>query len=118
MIGGNGSGTTEYPKPIVFPNPPPAPAPGIQKHLSSQIARIKARLNYNEAIGKDLGVIAIPDNVEHGVPEFWLTVEMGLDVTQMRIDFTSARTGSIGRLATSSAGSCGFCPQSWRLQLG
>ena len=88
MIGGNGSGTTEYPKPTVFPNPPPAPAPGIQKRLFSQIARIKASLNYNEAIGKDLGVIAIQDNVEHWVPEFSLIVEMGLDVTQVRIDFT------------------------------
>jgi len=87
MIGGNGNGTTAYPKPSVFPNPPPAPAPGIQKRLFSQIARIKASLNYNEAIGKDLGVIAIQDNVEHVVPEFWLTVEMGLDVTQVRIDF-------------------------------
>jgi hypothetical protein len=87
MIGGNSSGTTEYPKPTVFPNPPPAPAPGVQKRLFSQIARIKASLNYNEAIGKDLGVIAIPDSVAHLVPEFWLTVEMGLDATQVRIDF-------------------------------
>ena len=87
MIGGNGSGSIEYPKPTVFPNPPAAPAPGIQKRLFSQIARIKASLNYNEAIGKDLGIIAIPDTVDHPFPEFWLTVEMGLEATQVRIDF-------------------------------
>ena len=87
MIKGNGSGSIEYPKPTVFPNPPAAPAPGIQKRLFSQIARIKASLNYNEAIGKDLGIIAIPDTVDHPVPEYWLTVELGLEMPQVRIDF-------------------------------
>jgi len=87
ILNGSGSDPIDYPKPTVFPNPPPAPAPGIQKRLFSQIARIKASLNYNEAIGKDLGIIAIPDTVEHPFPEFWLTVEMGLEATQVRIDF-------------------------------
>jgi len=87
ILNGSGSDPIDYPKPTVFPNPPPAPVPGIQKRLFSQITRIKASLNYNEAIGKDLGIIAIPDTVDHPFPEFWLTVEMGLEATQVRIDF-------------------------------
>ena len=89
MIGGNGSGSIEYPKPTVFPNLPAAPAPGIQKRLFSQIARIKASLNYNEPIGKDLGIIAIPDTVDHPVPEYCLTVELGLEVPQVGSPYKS-----------------------------
>jgi hypothetical protein len=88
MIFGSGSVPLPYPQPTLFPNPPPASIPGIQKRLFSQIARIKASLNYTEVIGKDLGIIAIPDTVEHPVPEFWLTAELGLETQQVRIDFT------------------------------
>jgi hypothetical protein len=88
MIFGSGSVPLPYPQPTLFPNPPPASIPGIQKRLFSQIARIKASLNYTEVIGKDLGIIAIPDTVEHPVPEFWLTAELGLETPQVRIDFT------------------------------
>jgi hypothetical protein len=88
MIFGSGSVPLPYPQPTLFPNPPPASIPGIQKRLFSQIARIKASPNYTEVIGKDLGIIAIPDTVEHPVPEFWLTAEFGLETPQVRIDFT------------------------------
>ena len=64
MLAGRGNDPLDYPKPTVFDNPPPVTGPGIQKRLFSQIVRIKASLNYNEAIRKDLGIIAIPDTVE------------------------------------------------------
>ena len=40
MIFGSGSVPLPYPQPTLFPNPPPASIPGIQKRLFSQIARI------------------------------------------------------------------------------
>ena len=43
-----GTGSIIHPQPAQFPNPPPAP--GMQKRLFSQIARIKASLNYIDAI--------------------------------------------------------------------
>jgi hypothetical protein len=64
MLTGSGNSPVDYPKPTVFDNPPSATGPGIQKRLFTQIVRIKASLNYNEAIGKDLGVIAIPDTIK------------------------------------------------------
>ncbi|MCX7107445.1 MAG: hypothetical protein NTV66_07695 [Methylococcales bacterium] len=75
----------------LIPNPPPASVPGIQKRLFSQIARIKASLNYNEAIGKDLGIIGTHDTVEHPIPEYSLTVELGANGPCVRIDFNKYR---------------------------
>ena len=82
-----GDTVIDYPKPTVYLTPPVAPKPGIQKRLFSQIVRIKASLNYTEVIGQDLGIIATADNTSHLVPEFWLTVELGLDHSVVRIDF-------------------------------
>jgi hypothetical protein len=73
MSTGSGNSPVDYPKPTVFDNPPSATGPGIQKRLFTQIVRIKASLNHNEAIGKDLGIIAIPDTIDHPVPEYALT---------------------------------------------
>lgn len=87
MISGNGSNSASFPQSTIFPDPPTIPAPGIQKRLFSQIARIKASLNYNELVGQNLGVIAIPNTVEHPVPEFTLTVEEGAVGSRVRIDF-------------------------------
>jgi hypothetical protein len=88
MIFGSGSVPVPYPQSTFFPNPPPASVPGIQKRLFGQIARIKASPNYTEVIGQDLSIILIPDTVEHPVPEYSLTVELGLESPQVRIDFT------------------------------
>ena len=88
MLSGSGNDPLDYPKPTVFDNPPPVTGPGIQKRLFSQIVRIKASLNYNEAIGKDLGIIAIPDTIDHPVPEYALTVLLGAEAPVVRIDFT------------------------------
>ncbi|MCX7110064.1 MAG: hypothetical protein NTX45_08035 [Proteobacteria bacterium] len=63
------------------------PAPGIQKRLFSQIARIKAAASYNEAIGHDLGIIGTPGTVDHPIPEYALTMEMGATGARVRIDF-------------------------------
>ena len=87
ILTGSGSIPIDYLKPTTFPNPPPLPAPGIQKRLFLQVTRIKASLNYNEAIGKDLGIIAIPNTVEHLVPDYSLAVELGADTPIGRIDF-------------------------------
>jgi hypothetical protein len=87
MIGGNGSNSASLPQAATFPEPPTVPVPGIQKRLFSQIARIKASLNYNQAIGQNLGVIAIPNTVEHPVPEFTVMVELGAIGSRVRIDF-------------------------------
>ncbi len=46
------------PQPTLFPDPPPTPAPGIQKRLFSQIARIKADAHYNDVTGHGLGIVA------------------------------------------------------------
>jgi len=87
MVNGNGSDKVSHPQASIFPDPPPIPAPGIQKRLFSQIVRIKAGANYNEAIGHNLGVIAVANNVDHPVPEFTVTVELGATGSRARIDF-------------------------------
>jgi hypothetical protein len=87
MVSGNGSDSASFPQLTSFPEPPPMPAPGIQKRLFSQIARIKASLNYNEAVGQNLGIIALSNTVEHPVPEFTATVELGAVGSRVRIDF-------------------------------
>ncbi len=87
MINGNGTDSATPPQPSAFPDPPQLPPPGIQKRLFAQIARIKASPNYNEAIGQNLGIIAIANTVEHLVPEFSVTVEMGATSPRARIDF-------------------------------
>ena len=87
VINDLGDTIIDYPNPTIFLAPPAAVKPGIQKRLFSQIVRIKASLNYNEAIGQDLGIIATPDNSIHLVPDFTLTVEMGIDHSIVRIDF-------------------------------
>ncbi len=87
MLNELGDVIIDYPKPTIFTAPPPAVKPGIQKRLFSQISRIKASLSYNEAIGKDLGIIAIPDTSIHLTPDFSLTVDLGLDHPVVRIDF-------------------------------
>ena len=63
-----GDSSINYPQPTVFPDAPPAPAPGIQKRLISQVVRIKAGAKYTEAIGHDLGIIAVSNTIEHLTP--------------------------------------------------
>ena len=87
MISGSGTGSISHPQPTVFPDPPPIPEPGIQKRLFSQIARIKAALEFDGSIGHDLGIIATTNTTDHPVPEFTLTVEMGATGPRVRLDF-------------------------------
>lgn len=87
MVGGHSGGSASLPLSSSFPEPPPVPEPGIQKRLFSQVTRIKASANYNGAIGQNLGVIAILNTVDHPVPEFNVTVEMGAAGPRVRIDF-------------------------------
>ena len=83
----SGKGGINYPQPSVFPEAPTAPAPGIQKRLFSQIIRIKASTNYTEAIGHDLGVIAIANNIEHLIPIPSISVERGEFGQRVAINF-------------------------------
>jgi len=87
MVSGNGVDRASHPQASTFPDPPPVPAPGIQKRLFSQIVRIKASPNYNEAVDHNLGIIAVSNNVDHPVPEFTITVELGAAGSRVRIDF-------------------------------
>jgi hypothetical protein len=87
VISGSGSDTVSHPQPSIFPDPPPAPTPGIQKRLFSLIVRIKASPGYTDAIGQDLGVIASPSTTEHPIPESSLAVELGATGPRVRIDF-------------------------------
>jgi len=87
MVGGIGNSSLSQPVPSQFPNPPPAPEPGMQKRLSSQIARIKASLNYTDVIGHDLGIIAAANTVQHLIPEPTVSVELGENGSRVRIDF-------------------------------
>jgi hypothetical protein len=75
IINGSGTEPVPYPQPTLFPNPPPASMPGIQKRLFNQIARIKVSPHYSEVIGQDLDIIGAADNVEHLNPEYSLTVK-------------------------------------------
>jgi hypothetical protein len=87
MVSGNSSDTANHPQTSNFPEPPPTPNPGIQKRLFNQIVRIKAAVNYNEAVGHDMGIIAVSKSVDHPVPEFTVTAEMGVTGSRVRIDF-------------------------------
>ncbi len=89
MVTGSSSinGTINYPQPSVFPQAPTSTSPGIQKRLFSQIVRIKAGANYSEAIGHDLGIIAIPNNIEHLIPIPSILVERGESGQRVAISF-------------------------------
>ncbi len=87
IIHGDSGEATSFPLAPYFPDPPPTPAPGIQKRLFSQITRIKAGAGYTDSIGKDLGVVATANTTEHPVPEFTVTVELGATGPRVRIDF-------------------------------
>lgn len=56
MVGG-GDASGNRPQAASIPEPPSAPAPGLQKRLFALIARIKAAAAYTEAIGHDLAII-------------------------------------------------------------
>ena len=47
-----------HPLSSMYPNMPPAPAPGIHKRLLEQIARIKTSSHYTKAIGHELGILS------------------------------------------------------------
>jgi hypothetical protein len=54
----------------------------------AQIARIKNSPGYNDYIGNELGIIAIPDTTDHPWPEFSLSFEQGPEVHRVSISFT------------------------------
>ena len=56
MIYGHGQGSLDHPLSSSYPHMPPIPAPGIQKRLLEQIARIKTSAHYTEALGQELGI--------------------------------------------------------------
>jgi len=87
MVSGAGTENVFHPQPTLFPDAPQAPAPGIQKRLFAQIARIKTCLSYTDIIGQDLGIMAVSSSVQHLVPEFTLSVEQGAMGSQVRVDF-------------------------------
>ncbi len=86
LNGGNGDGSI-HPSPSTFPAPPPIPAPGIQKRLFSQVARIKASTHYTEDIGRNLNILSTVVKVDHPIPEFNAVVELGAEGSRVRIDF-------------------------------
>ena len=77
MVSGSGNAKINYPQASVFPDAPPAPTPGIQKRLLGQVSRIKVSLNYTDAIGHDLGIIASANTTEHLVTIPEVLVELG-----------------------------------------
>jgi len=83
----SGDSSINYPQSTVFPDAPPAPAPGIQKRLISQVVRIKAGAKYTEAIGHDLGIIASSNTVEHLTPDPSISVELGESGQRVVISF-------------------------------
>jgi hypothetical protein len=87
MVSGSGTDNISHPQAALFPNPPPVPTPGMQKRIFALITRLKTSANYNESIGKNLGIIAILNTTEHPTPEFTVTVELGATGPRVRIDF-------------------------------
>ena len=87
MLNGGDGDSTKHPSPSTFPAPPPIPAPGIQKRLFSQIARIKASTHYNEDVGRNLNIISTIIKVDHPIPEFTAAVELGPEGPRVRINF-------------------------------
>lgn len=67
--------------------PPPRPA-GVLSRTFAQIARLKTHPGFSEAIGRDLGVIAMADTAEHPFPEFTVSVETGAAHQIVRLNFT------------------------------
>ena len=106
IIAGVGNSNTSQPEPTAFPNPPPAPVPGMQKRLSSQIVRIKASPNYNDVIGHDLGIIAASNSVEHLTPEPTVTVELGETGSRIYGGDWNLMTGLMYREARASGFKC------------
>ena len=88
LLTGHSQDSIAYPDPASTPKPPPQPEPGIYIRLINQVSRIKASPNYTETIGKDLGIVPLMHDVEHSVPDYWLTTEIGLNASQGQIDFT------------------------------
>jgi len=89
MVAGSSSNndSINYPLPTVFPDAPPAPRPGIQKRLFSQVVRIKASAKYSEAIGHDLGIIGTSNTIEHLTPMPSALVELGESGQRVAISF-------------------------------
>ncbi|MCX7111368.1 MAG: hypothetical protein NTX45_14820 [Proteobacteria bacterium] len=44
--------------------------------------------HYTDAIGQDLGIVPIPDNSDHPVPQFTAALEQGPKGSRVRIDYT------------------------------
>jgi hypothetical protein len=45
--------------------------------LWSRLIKAKANINHTESIGHDLGIIAASNTVEHLIPEYTVTLELG-----------------------------------------
>ena len=86
----SGEGTIPQPPPPHTPiaDAPSVPVPGILTRVFAQIARFKKTAEYNDYIGKELGVIAFPDTTEHPWPEFSLSFEQGPEEGRVSISFT------------------------------
>ncbi len=44
--------------------------------------------HHTDAIGQDLGIVPIPDNSDHPVPQFTAALEQGTKGSRVRIDYT------------------------------
>ena len=73
---------------------PPLPLPGILTRAFAQIAGIKSRLEFNDYIGNELGIIGSGDTTEHPWPEFSLHYEHGPELRRVSINCT--KHGHVG----------------------
>ena len=64
------------------------PLPGILTRAFAQIAGIKSRLDFNDYIGTELGIIGSGVTTEHPWPEFSLNYEHGPEMRRVSIHFT------------------------------
>jgi hypothetical protein len=88
MDTGTGTAAQQPPARTPIPDPPPLPLPGILTRVFAQVARIKNSLGFNDYVGNELGVIAVPDTTEHPWPDFSLSFEHGPNVQRVCISFT------------------------------
>lgn len=88
IASGNGTLAVAPPAATVFSAPPGPRPPGVLNRLYNQVQRLKLHAAYSEAIGQDLGVIAVADSSEHPVPVFSATLEQGPHGSRVRLDYT------------------------------
>ena len=64
--------------------------------------------HYTDAIGQDLGIVPIPDNSDHPVPQFTAAVEQGPKGSRVRIDYTKYGHQGVAIESRSNLGEWGL----------